>query len=46
MPSMPGERAIFGHVAVAFAIGFAIGWEREVRGASAGDRTFALVTTA
>ena len=46
MPSMPSEWAIFGRVAVAFAIGFAVGWEREVRGAAAGDRTFALVTTA
>lgn len=45
MPSMH-DWAIFGHVAVAFAIGFVIGWEREVRGAAAGDRTFALVTTA
>ncbi len=43
---MSGEWTIFGHVMVAFAIGFVIGWEREVRGAAAGDRTFALVTTA
>jgi putative Mg2+ transporter-C (MgtC) family protein len=43
---MPTEWAIFGRVAVAFALGFAIGWEREVRGAAAGDRTFALVTSA
>jgi len=46
MPWMHNEWTIFGHVAVAFAIGFVIGWEREVRGAAAGDRTFALVTTA
>ncbi len=46
MLSMPSEWTIFGRVALSFAIGFAIGWEREVRGASAGDRTFALVTTA
>ena len=43
---MPGEWVIFGRVALAFALGFCVGWEREVRGASAGDRTFALVTTA
>src|SRR2546423_9825702 len=43
---MPTEWAIFGRVALAFGLGFAIGWEREVRGAAAGDRTFALVTTA
>jgi putative Mg2+ transporter-C (MgtC) family protein len=43
---MHDEWAIFGHVVVAFAIGFVIGWEREVRGAAAGDRTFALVTSA
>jgi len=43
---MPTEWAIFGRVALSFVLGFVIGWEREVRGASAGDRTFALVTTA
>jgi putative Mg2+ transporter-C (MgtC) family protein len=43
---MPTEWVIFGRVALAFAIGFIVGWEREVRGAAAGDRTFALVTTA
>ena len=44
MLSMPSEWTIFGRVALSFAIGFAIGWEREVRGAAAGDRTFALVS--
>ena len=43
---MPTQWTIFGHVMVAFAIGFVVGWEREVRGAAAGDRTFALVTLA
>jgi len=43
---MPTQWAILGRVAVSFVIGFVIGWEREVRGASAGDRTFALVTMA
>lgn len=46
MPVMPTQWEIFGRVAVSFVLGFAIGWEREVRGASAGDRTFALVTMA
>jgi putative Mg2+ transporter-C (MgtC) family protein len=40
---MPGEWEILGRVALTFVCGFAIGWEREVRGAAAGDRTFALV---
>lgn len=37
---------MFGHVAVAFALSYVIGFERELRGAPAGDRTFALVGTA
>lgn len=36
---------MFTHIAVAFALSFAIGFEREIRGAPAGDRTFALVGT-
>ena len=35
----------FGRVAVAFALSFAIGFERELRGSAAGDRTYALVGT-
>jgi putative Mg2+ transporter-C (MgtC) family protein len=31
------------HLLVAFGLTYAIGFERELRGASAGDRTFALV---
>src|SRR3954469_10070569 len=38
-------RRVFSHVAVAFALSFVIGFEREIRGAPAGDRTFALVGT-
>lgn len=34
---------LFGRIALAAALGFAIGWEREVRGSAAGNRTFALV---
>lgn len=38
-------RAVFGHIALAFALSYAIGFERELRGSAAGDRTFALVGT-
>lgn len=31
-------------ILVGAVLGFAIGWEREVRGSEAGDRTFALVS--
>src|SRR5947209_4097586 len=36
---------VFGHIALAFALSFVIGFEREIRGARAGDRTYALVGT-
>src|SRR5207248_1789400 len=36
---------VFGHIALAFALSFVIGFEREIRGAPAGDRTYALVGT-
>src|SRR5580765_735347 len=36
---------VIAHVAVAFALSYVIGFERELRGAPAGDRTFALVGT-
>ncbi len=35
--------ALFGRIALAAGLGFAVGWEREVRGHPAGSRTFALV---
>jgi len=35
----------FGRVMVAFALSFVIGFERELRGSAAGDRTYALVGT-
>lgn len=38
-------RGVFGHIALAFALSFVIGFEREIRGAPAGDRTYALVGT-
>lgn len=34
---------MFGRIALAAALGFGVGWEREVRGHPAGSRTFALV---
>jgi putative Mg2+ transporter-C (MgtC) family protein len=37
------DLVILGRVAVAAALGYAIGFERELRGQDAGDRTFALV---
>lgn len=37
------DLALFGRVALAAGLGFAVGWEREVRGHPAGSRTFALV---
>jgi len=39
-----GDLALFGHIAMAAGLGFAVGWERGIRGQSAGDRTFALVS--
>ena len=37
---------LIGRIAVAFGLSFVIGFEREIRGGAAGDRTFALVGTA
>lgn len=37
------DLALFGRVALGAGLGFAVGWEREVRGHPAGARTFALV---
>ena len=40
------EWDLIGRIAVAFGLTFAIGFERQLRGGPAGDRTFALVGTA
>jgi len=40
------DRVLLARIAVAFAVAFVIGFERELRGAPAGDRTYALVATA
>ena len=37
------DLVLLGRIAVGFAIAFAIGFERGLRGSPAGDRTFALV---
>ena len=37
------DLVLLGRIAVAFGLSFVIGFEREIRGAPAGDRTFALV---
>ncbi|MDQ1490959.1 MAG: putative Mg2+ transporter-C (MgtC) family protein [Actinomycetota bacterium] len=40
------DLVLFGRVGLAFALCFAVGFERALRGAPAGDRTFSLVGTA
>ncbi len=37
------QLAIFGRIALATALGYLIGLERQIRGKEAGDRTFALL---
>lgn len=43
---MTSEWALVGRIALAFALTFVIGFERQVRGGPAGDRTHSLVGTA
>lgn len=45
VPPMPGDLALLGRVATGFVLAFVVGFERELRGSPAGDRTFALVGT-
>jgi putative Mg2+ transporter-C (MgtC) family protein len=40
---MPTEGALLARIALGFALAFIIGFERELRGSPAGDRTFALI---
>jgi putative Mg2+ transporter-C (MgtC) family protein len=40
------DLVLFGRVGLAFVLCYAVGFERALRGAPAGDRTFALVGTA
>ncbi|MBV8691221.1 MAG: MgtC/SapB family protein [Actinobacteria bacterium] len=41
-----GDVLLFYRIAVGAMLSFVLGWEREVRGAPAGDRTYSLVGTA
>ena len=43
---MPSEWSLIGRVALGFGLAFIVGFERELRGSPAGDRTFALVGAA
>ena len=46
LPDQPWfTHVVFGHIALAFALSFVIGFERELRGAPVGDRTYALIGT-
>jgi putative Mg2+ transporter-C (MgtC) family protein len=40
---MDNDWYLVGRLALALALGYAIGWERALRGHAAGDRTFALL---
>ena len=40
---MPSDAELGLRILLGFALAFAVGFERELRGSSAGDRTFALV---
>lgn len=42
---MPTDLALLGRVSLGFALAFLVGFERELRGSPAGNRTFALVGT-
>jgi putative Mg2+ transporter-C (MgtC) family protein len=42
MPTL-AELTLFGRIVLAAALGYAIGYEREIRGKAAGERTFALL---
>ena len=43
---MPTEWDLVARVALSFGLSFVIGFERQIRGGPAGDRTYALVGTA
>ncbi len=44
MSEFGSDMILIARVALAAALGFAIGWERESRGSPAGDRTYAMVS--
>ena len=40
---MPSDWALLARIGVGFGLAFVVGFERELRGSPAGDRTFALI---
>src|ERR1700681_4046161 len=46
MGLVPGDWTLLGGVGLGFLLAFVVGFEREIRGSPAGDRTFALVGAA
>lgn len=42
---MSADLPALAHVAIAFALTYLLGFERQLRGSAAGDRTFALIGT-
>ncbi len=43
---MTADLSLLGRIGLGFALAFVVGFEREVRGSPAGDRTFALIGAA
>jgi putative Mg2+ transporter-C (MgtC) family protein len=46
MVAVATDWSLLGRIGLGFALAFAVGFEREVRGSPAGDRTFALIGAA
>jgi putative Mg2+ transporter-C (MgtC) family protein len=46
MVIVSADWSLLGRIGVGFALAFVVGFEREVRGSPAGDRTFALIGAA
>lgn len=42
---MRGDLPMLAHVAIAFVLTYMLGFERQLRGSAAGDRTFSLIGT-
>ncbi len=45
-PMLHGDLGLLGRILLGFALAYAFGFERQLRGSPAGDRTFALVGAA
>ena len=43
MVAVAGNWSLLARIGLGFALAFAVGFEREIRGSPAGDRTFALI---